>query len=153
MRDRGTPLFPVLDLVSSGDNVTCDMVPSNSPSSSPHQESGSAPHMAHSEEASSTHEELHIPKSIPANADDEPTAKHIAELTTDHNLRRSSRVGRQPMWLQDYVTSSNNKSCQYPLSSYAHTIILHPPATRHSQCTLLILNLIHLHKQSRILNG
>lgn len=94
MRDIGNPLFPVLDLLSSGDSVPCDVVPYSSPSSLPPQDSVSTPHMAPSKEASSPHEEPHITDSIPENAGDGIITEHISEPTTEHTLRRSSKIGR-----------------------------------------------------------
>ncbi|XP_070007880.1 uncharacterized protein [Nicotiana sylvestris] len=78
MRDIDTPLFLVLDLLSSSHSIPYDVVSSG----------------------------------------DNNIIEHNSEPTNRHPLRRSGRIGRPPLWLQDYVTSSKNASCHCPLSSY-----------------------------------
>ncbi|XP_019259319.1 PREDICTED: uncharacterized protein LOC109237463 [Nicotiana attenuata] len=111
MKDVGTPIFPILDLLPTAKIYTQD---ASLHPSAPCQELPHATDYAPSEEyqhsATSTSTEFTATTLEPH---DQPS-----ETPPPQELRRCTREGKQPAWMQDYVIPIKPKSCSYPMASY-----------------------------------
>ncbi|XP_070020215.1 uncharacterized protein LOC142180876 [Nicotiana tabacum] len=141
----GTPIFPVLDLLSSDDSstevsptLTHHSTPMNDPTEGKVSSSPQIPEQAHAKILSSSSQ-------IPAQSNAEVLSQSAANInsliepSTSMELKRSGRPSRPPLWMQDYVTKSVGNSCTYPISSYVtyshlkplyqHMLALHSTVT------------------------